>query len=650
MVAAFIAIVGFAVGRTRSAILTSSSISSSSSASLSSVSSSSSELCSSSSSVVSSFSSSAMSNDTEISDKEYLNKLLNRALKSVPFVKLDAVEEVTILFQEAVDLLETNLDSSAPPLQTSSTSLPSPAHSTAAATQFLQKEEAAKSEIKQDNETGADVEEKSKEDVKRFIPKQLLGLTVTRDYNSPRHSNRSLSLSGPSGGTTSQPAAAAAGSSGGEGGLKKASSRVPSSRAGGASLIGQPLRIGAAAGVATVEKSGASSARANSGKGLSSRAPAATTGRGEADIEPPDVGENDEERSVARPLPNKLLARAGAGGSKEYPSPKLGGRNLGAGGAAATPPAASTSTGNSSKSQIGGRHGGGRSASAIGANMLGIGGNPRGDFAPVRLSAHPRGTEEEEDEETGSVSAHSVHQEDIDEEEERKEEDEGQSGEQVAEKEDGETHSHVVAAPVSVDDDLTRRPRGSAPTSPIQEMDVLAFKPVKGPLAKMNQDLQFPATASPKQKVSSLVLLNIAKDSAKAITGSVFPQTEDDLIGGNSNAQHPPSLGPTGLHSNAASSLANLPSGISTSTNPDAAPGSRNSTPKPAFLRRLDSPESHHGKLMRAKSNLHNLINRALTNMPHMKPEAAAKIRAAFEKAVNKLESSTTLALQSKEP
>jgi hypothetical protein len=70
-------------------------------------------------------------------------------------------------------------------------------------------------------------------------------------------------------------------------------------------------------------------------------------------------------------------------------------------------------------------------------------------------------------------------------------------------------------------------------------------------------------------------------------------------------------------------------------------PGSATGTPKPAFLRRLDSPQSHHGKLLVAKTKLTNMLNTSLRILPKLRPEAFEEVKKLLLKAVNKLESGT---------
>jgi len=73
-------------------------------------------------------------------------------------------------------------------------------------------------------------------------------------------------------------------------------------------------------------------------------------------------------------------------------------------------------------------------------------------------------------------------------------------------------------------------------------------------------------------------------------------------------------------------------------------------SPKPAFLRRLDSPLTNHGKLLQHKARLNKMIRRAIRGVPHMKLENYHEIKRSFVSALDLLESSTTTALAKKEP
>jgi hypothetical protein len=141
-----------------------------------------------------------------------------------------------------------------------------------------------------------------------------------------------------------------------------------------------------------------------------------------------------------------------------------------------------------------------------------------------------------------------------------------------------------------------------------------------------------PVTASPKQIRSSFHLLELAT------THSLQAMDEDDLTakaqGGNGAATSgisplangaPSGAGPQGV-------LSSLPTGLTTP--------STGTTPKPAFLRRLDSPETHHGQLIAAKARLQMLINRGLQVADKVRLDKVPEIKAALEKALQKLEAS----------
>lgn len=70
--------------------------------------------------------------------------------------------------------------------------------------------------------------------------------------------------------------------------------------------------------------------------------------------------------------------------------------------------------------------------------------------------------------------------------------------------------------------------------------------------------------------------------------------------------------------------------------------GSGTGTPKPAFLRRLDTPDSNTGKLAAAKTRLNSLLQYALALAPRMNPEAFDQTSTRFAEAIKALESATT--------
>jgi len=76
---------------------------------------------------------------------------------------------------------------------------------------------------------------------------------------------------------------------------------------------------------------------------------------------------------------------------------------------------------------------------------------------------------------------------------------------------------------------------------------------------------------------------------------------------------------------------------------------SRTESPKPAFLRRLDSPLTNHGRLLQHKSILDKLLRRAKRAVPHISFEKYDTIRESLLQAVEYLEQSTTTTIPRKE-
>lgn len=72
----------------------------------------------------------------------------------------------------------------------------------------------------------------------------------------------------------------------------------------------------------------------------------------------------------------------------------------------------------------------------------------------------------------------------------------------------------------------------------------------------------------------------------------------------------------------------------------------RPSTPKPGFLRRLDSPDSPHGKLVIQRTNLAKSLRRALSLVGSVKPAALEDVKARFKHAVDELEHATALEVE----
>ena len=143
-----------------------------------------------------------------------------------------------------------------------------------------------------------------------------------------------------------------------------------------------------------------------------------------------------------------------------------------------------------------------------------------------------------------------------------------------------------------------------------------------------------PVTASPKQIRSSFHLLELATSNSL-----LAQDQEEDLTmkaqGGspaNGAAGAAAAAGANGPHVNSTGVLSALPTGITS--------GGSGFTPKPAFLRRLDSPETHHGQLIAAKARLQMLLNRGLQVADKVRMDKVPEIKAALEKALAKLEAS----------
>ena len=132
-----------------------------------------------------------------------------------------------------------------------------------------------------------------------------------------------------------------------------------------------------------------------------------------------------------------------------------------------------------------------------------------------------------------------------------------------------------------------------------------------------------PVTASPKQIRSSAHLLELAT------THSLAADDDDLTMRGQGNLANG---APTDRPMSAGGVLSSLPTGMqSTSTN---------STPKPSYLRRLDSPETHHGQLLAAKSRLQLLLNKGIQLADRIDLAAVPQIKAKLEIALAKLEAS----------
>jgi hypothetical protein len=119
-------------------------------------------------------------------------------------------------------------------------------------------------------------------------------------------------------------------------------------------------------------------------------------------------------------------------------------------------------------------------------------------------------------------------------------------------------------------------------------VDVALERQNPDPTSKVKCELALPATASPKQQRSSLILFNLAAKLEDSKTNDLPPE----------------------------------------------------GTPKPAYLRRLDSPDSHHGQLIMSKAKLQLIINTAIQKAGQVRLSSLPIVKQKFEVALSKLESS----------
>jgi len=379
-------------------------------------------------------------------------------------------------------------------------------------------------------------------DLKKSLASRLIGTTITKDYSSPSAAKRSLTGLKASGGSNT-PIRIGQGKCGNE--AKPALGLGVGKRG-----LGQNSTSPSHAGVSMASNHKPSSRTSSSTVALPSESP-----RSDVDA----TGDEDAPIRVARPLhlntgasnvyggigiKNKLLTRA-ASNSREFPSPKLGGRSL-----SATPSHSARSSAMPTQSHT-----------------------PRHD--------------DDSDNRCTSTS------------------DEASESEQ-------EKPSMARAAPPTVNEY-----QNESDDRPNLVSQALAKKP--DPLARIKQEVALPVTASPKQFKSSLMLLSLAKRDEAAIDEdlTMIPQNGTDNIAVN----------------HALNNLASTTGSVSSNS-------STSNTPRPSYLRRLDSPESHHGQLLNAKARLQILISKMLQTMPNIKLEAAPEIREALLKAVEKLEGS----------
>ena len=392
--------------------------------------------------------------------------------------------------------------------------------------------------------------------------------------------------------------------------------------------------------------------------------------------------DNDEEViRVARPLAakNKLLHRAaGLAASREFPSPKLGPRSLGtspagggmgprgvsapnnqqsqAAGQVAGASAAATSSAVSSSSSsarapglvhaasTGSTSAGLLSSLAAGGASEGMSGLHPSLTAPPSLSSASSSASDSGEVELDlpplpepSASLGAV------------------DAATAGEGEDEEPFGAATAAAASSSSFVLTEPGELGKEHQISEKEALgipegdvaeekdlvdeALEKRPDPLAKLRQEVILPVTASPKQFRSSQRLLTLAAESAHSADGTVTPPSEDGA-GAEANPSSATWAGHRGL--------AALATGISPTAAASGASGSSlsplssaNNTPKPAFLRRLDSPESHHGQLIAAKARLQLLISRAVQTVPNLKLHAFPAAQQRLQAALTKLEHST---------
>jgi hypothetical protein len=132
-----------------------------------------------------------------------------------------------------------------------------------------------------------------------------------------------------------------------------------------------------------------------------------------------------------------------------------------------------------------------------------------------------------------------------------------------------------------------------------------------------------PVTASPKQIRSSFHLLELAT------TTGIAPEDDDLTLKGQGAQANGGSSAPS---DRSVGVLSALPTGIQSS--------SQNNTPKPSYLRRLDSPDTHHGQLLAAKARLQLLLNKGIQLADRVNLAMVPEIKAKLEKALAKLEAS----------
>lgn len=625
-----------------------------------------------------------------LSHTPHLSSLVSllRALRQVPFVRLDCVDAVTALFQDALDYMESHLD-----LGDSDEDSESEDHhshqrlsSRAGPAQPPQRKE--DKELPPPLRLGLG----GGKDALPVLPPpalatKLIGSTVTRDYSSPSQSKRSLTGAGGKRGSLTLPSASlnlsGSNSSPSTTSLSPSSFTLPSSTP-------LPSSQSAVTSAATVSSSAPSSSSSSSsslssklGLGLKvqggslsntalSSTPPSTSPKDPSSPSPKEGGgqlglagpaakgalgigiapshklssraqiptptpnlTDDEEKEgaggssglssgqssdnddeiirVARPLAakNKLLHRAaGLNASREFPSPKLGPRSLGTSPAGMGPRGVSAPN-NEGKGQS--MHGTIQRASVL-THAASVGSAISGGDLDLTLSAPPSLSSSNSSSEDVTLPEPTVL---VDDDAFPALTEPGELGKdhQLSDKEALGLESDIAEEKDLVDEAMEKRP---------------------DPLAKLRNEVIVPITASPKQYRSSERLLTLAAASANADGTAIISDSEETSHWASHRVN--PILSAAANSLSASAALPSFPSSSTTTVSPTQ---SASNTPKPAFLRRLDSPESHHGQLIVAKARLQMLINRAVQTIPNLKSHAMPTVHAKLQAALAKLETST---------
>ena len=446
-----------------------------------------------------------------------LDSLPFSALKNVPLVKLDAVDDVMKMFTEAIDLMETHQmivdeDERATQLQTSAGSSQSALLALAnPSTASTSNSSASSSDNESDSfrQNGA----------AHLVNKSVTGLAsaaMTVDYSSPSSKTRSL------GGKAAAPKAAPVLGLG----LKSA--------AGGEK---KPAVLGLGHGATHKPSSRATTGTSALATGASSPVSPTT----------PDSSNDEAPTQAAAPvqLKNKLLGNV-APTNREFPSPKLGPRSLGGAPKAAAPAQATPVVPAAS-------------ANPAAAGLALPAADALGRDVPAATTA-------------GAASP------------------------------DADDEGDAEPDETEVGDLILTDKKNSV------------FNRVKSTL---------PVTASPKQIRSSFHLLELAT------TAGIAPEDDDLTLKGQTATTNGGSGAPS---DRSVGVLSALPTGIQSD--------SKNSTPKPSYLRRLDSPDTHHGQLLAAKARLQLLLNKGIQLADRVNLAMVPEIKAKLEKALAKLEAS----------